>query len=220
MTFKTLCLLAPVAALAVGGCAHHRQTPGEQIVGDTQAAPAPATAPADAAAPVTAAPAPDAAQPAPAPAPTPAPTPVAVAPAPAPAPSTLPATVPTTMESADRGPRIYVAADADDATLLRNWHPVVNQYANGNIIAGPVYRINAPEPRSDRWDDVYAVDLFQTVLTVPQMFGTPFWAFFTPPLTPVEYHGEEFPPSYTVDDPYPYYVDEKVPGTIQMKRNK
>jgi hypothetical protein len=210
MNFKHLLILAPAAAALVVGCQHHRHTPGEQIVGETQAAPAPVAA-ADPNAPVVPPPPPDAAVP-------PPPAPVAEAPAvpPAPAPSTLPATT----EPADRGPRIYVAADADDATLLRNWQPVVNPYANGNVIAGPTYRIIAPPPRSNRWDDVYAVDLFQTVLTIPQMIGTPLWAFVTPPLTPVEYHGEEFPPSYTVDDAFPYYVDEKVPGMIQMKRDK
>jgi hypothetical protein len=50
------------------------------------------------------------------------------------------------------------------------------------------------------------------------MFATPFWMIATPPWTPVEYHGEQFPPSYTVNDPLPYYVDEKVPGMVQMKR--
>ena len=32
------------------------------------------------------------------------------------------------------------------------------------------------------------------------------------------YHGEQNPSSYTVDDPLPYYENEKVPGMIQMKR--
>jgi len=124
------------------------------------------------------------------------------------------------MESADRGPRVYVAADADDATLFRNWQPVVNAYPSGNVLAGPVYRISPPPPRSDRWNDVFAIDIFQTVLSFPQMVATPFWMICTRPLTPVEYHGEQYPPSYTVDDPLPYYVDEKVPGMIQMKRDK
>ena len=134
--------------------------------------------------------------------------------------TTGPATTPMTYTTVDRGPRIYVAADADDATVLRNWKPTVNYYASGHVIAGPVYRITAPPPRSDRWDDVLAVDWYQTVLTVPQMIATPFWMINTPPLTPVEYHGEVFPPSYTVDDPLPHYVNEKVPGILELKRDK
>jgi hypothetical protein len=133
-------------------------------------------------------------------------------------PATTPATAP--YATVDRGPRIYVAADADDATLLRNWKPTVNYYASGRVIAGPVYRIIAPPPRSDKVDDVLAVDWYQTILTVPQMIATPFWMINTPPLTPVEYHGEVFPPSYTVDDPLPYYVNEKVPGILELKRDK
>jgi hypothetical protein len=151
------------------------------------------------------------------------------------APATAPATVPTTVASTttgpatsplaatspvDRGPRIYVAADADDATLLRNWPTSVNYYPSGHVIAGPVYRIIAPPPRSDKVDDVLAVEWYQSVLAVPQMLATPFWMINTPPLTPVEYHGEVFPPSYTVDDPLPYYVNEKVPGILELKREK
>lgn len=135
-------------------------------------------------------------------------------------PATTPATTTSAYTSVDRGPRIFVAADADDATLLRNWKPTVNYYASGRVIAGPVYRITAPPPRSDKWDDVLAVDLYQTVLAAPQMIATPFWMINTPPLTPVEYHGEVFPPSYTVDDPLPYYVNEKVPGILELKRDK
>jgi hypothetical protein len=131
-----------------------------------------------------------------------------------------PATTPVSTAPVDRGPRIYVAADADDAARFRNWPVVVNQYANGDTLAGPTYRIIAPPPRSDRWDDVYAVDFFQTALTFPQMVGTPIWMLFTPPWTPAVYHGEQNPSSYTVDDTLPYYENEKVPGMIQMKRDK
>jgi hypothetical protein len=123
-----------------------------------------------------------------------------------------------TIASAARVPGLYVAADADEATRFRNWRPVANYYPSGHSISGPVYRIIVPPPRSDRWDDVFATDIFQTVMTIPQMFGTPFWMVVTPPWTPVEYHGETFPPSYTVDDPLPYYQNEKVPGIAQMKR--
>jgi hypothetical protein len=114
--------------------------------------------------------------------------------------------------------RRYTSADADAATRFRNWPISVNEYSNGNVFAGPVYRVIAPPPRSNRWDDTYATDLFQTGLTIPQMLATPIWMLFTPPCTLVEYHGEQYPPSYTVDDPLPYYVDEKVPGIYQMKR--
>lgn len=134
--------------------------------------------------------------------------------------TTGPATTPATTSPVDRGPRIYVAADADDATLLRNWRTSVNYYPSGRVIAGPTYRIMAPPPRSNKVDDVLAVEWYQTFLTVPQMLATPFWMIGTPPLTPVEYHGEVFPPSYTVDDPLPYYVNEKVPGMLELKRDK
>jgi hypothetical protein len=134
--------------------------------------------------------------------------------------TTGPATTPATTSPADRGPRIYVAADADDATLLRNWPISVNYYPTGRTVAGPVYRINAPPPRSNTTGDVLAVEWYQTVLAVPQFLATPFWMLATPPLTPVEYHGEVFPPSYTVNDPLPYYVNEKVPGTVDLKREK
>jgi hypothetical protein len=129
-----------------------------------------------------------------------------------------PATAPVSAGPVDRAPRSYVAADADDATLLRNWPVAVNTYPSGHVIAGPVYRIMAPPARSNSTSDVYATDLFQTVLTVPQMIATPFWMFATPPWTTVEYHGDQFPPSYTVNDPLPYYIDERVPGVLQLKR--
>jgi hypothetical protein len=197
MKIKTLLITVSLGALAAGCQMGHHRTPGEQIVMATPPQPAePAPAPADATPPTT-----------------PAPAPVAVAPA-------APATTPASTAPADRGPRLHVAADADEAARFRNWPVVVNQYSNGNVIAGPAYRITAPPPRSNRWDDVYAVDLFETVLSFPQIVGTPIWMLGTPPWTPVEYHGEEFPPSYTVDDPFPYYENEKVPGTIQMKRDK
>jgi hypothetical protein len=115
--------------------------------------------------------------------------------------------------------RNYVAADADLATRLRNWPISTNYYANGSAIAGPVYRIEAPPPRSNRWDDVYAEDFFQSYIITPgQMIATPIWMLFLHPNTPVVYHGETFPPSYNVDNPLPYQPRKDVPGIIQMKR--
>jgi hypothetical protein len=134
---------------------------------------------------------------------------VAVAPATTPA-STAPASMPVGN---------YVAADADLATRLRNWPVSTNYYASGQAIAGPVYRIEAPPPRSNRWDDVYAEDLFQTLIITPvQMGATPVWALLVKPNTPIVYHGDTFPPSYNVDNPLPYYETETVPGMIRMKR--
>jgi hypothetical protein len=218
MKMKLLLVTASLTALAAGCQVHHR-SPGEQILmsaprgtGNTSVATAAEpSAPTPAVGDTSAAAAPAPAVTEPAPVPTPAP--VAVAP-------TAPATTPVSTAPVDRGPQGYVAADADDATRMRNWPLTVNLYANGDTLAGPTYRIIAPPPRSDRWDDVYAVDLFQTALTFPQMVATPFWMLVTPPFTPVVYHGEQYPPSYTVDDPTPYYVNEKVPGMIQMKRDK
>jgi hypothetical protein len=219
MKIKTLLVTASIAGL-IAGCQTHHHTPGEQILMSaprgpatetTVASTAPAPAPTDttAAAPVT-----PVAPTAPETPVTPAPV-VVVTPA-----ATGPATTPASTAPADRGPWVYAAADADDATRFRNWPISVNQYANGDVLAGPTYRIIAPPPRSDRWDDVYAVDFFQTALTFPQMVATPIWMFVTPPWTPVVYHGEQYPSSYTVDDPLPYYENEKVPGMIQMKRDK
>ena len=212
MKIKTLLVTASITALAAGCQMGHHRTPGEQILmsaprgtgGESAVAtaPAPTPAPTDTGAAA------------------PTPTPVVTEPAPVAVTPTGPATTPVSTAPVDRGPQIYVAADADDATRFRNWPPVVNQYANGDTLAGPTYRIIAPPPRSDRWDDVYAVDLFQTALSFPQIVGSPFWMLGTPPFTPVVYHGEQFPPSYTVDDPFPYYENEKVPGMIQMKRDK
>jgi hypothetical protein len=114
---------------------------------------------------------------------------------------------------------VYVAADADEATRLRNWPLSENLYASGHFIAGPVYRINAPPPRSDRISDIVAVELLQTPIAAVQMIVTPIWAIFTPPLTPIEYHGEQNPPSYTVDDVTPFYPrTEKTPGIVNMQR--
>jgi hypothetical protein len=208
MNMKALILLAPLAVLAAGCQIGHKHTAGEEIVMSSKdGAPVeePVTRPATTIVAVATAPVVT----------SPATGPTVVA-----TPATTPATTAATTSPADRGPRIYVAADADDATLLRNWRPVANYYPSGHAIAGPTYRIIAPPPRTNHWTDTYAVDLFQTVLTLPQMIGTPIWAIVTPPWTPVEYHGEQFPPSYTVDDPLPYYVNEKVPGIIQMKRDK
>ena len=134
---------------------------------------------------------------------------VAVAPATTPA-STAPAVMPL---------RNNVAADADEATRMRNWPVSTNYYASGAAVAGPVYRIEAPPPRSNRWDDVYAEDLFQTlVLTPVQMVATPIWMIFTKPNTAIVYHGDTFTPSYNVDNPLPYYETEKVPGMVRMQR--
>jgi hypothetical protein len=139
-----------------------------------------------------------------------------------PPPSTIastPSTTPAARSSpAERGPRLYVAADADEATRIRNWRPVTNYYPTGNVIAGPTYRIEVPPPRTNRASDIYLMDLAQTFMVVPQSLATPFWMFITPPNTPVEYHGEVYPPSYTVDDPYPYYQNEKVPGVLELTR--
>ena len=129
-----------------------------------------------------------------------------------------PATAPAATGPVERAPRSYVAADADEATLLRNWPVSVNYVPSGHAVAGPVYRVLVPPPRSNGKGDVYVQDLAQTVATIPQMFATPFWMFVTPPWTPVEYHGDQFPPTYTANDYLPYYVDEKVPGIVQMKR--
>ncbi len=134
---------------------------------------------------------------------------VAVAPATTPA-STAPAVMPV---------RNYVAADADQATRMRNWPVSTNYYASGQALAGPVYRIQAPPARSNRWDDVYAEDLFQSIVITPiQMIATPIWMVFTKPNTPIVYHGDTVPPSYNVDNPLPYYETEKVPGTVRMQR--
>jgi hypothetical protein len=195
---KTFVLLASIAALA--GCQHaHKPAPMAQATPAETENLTPATSPTTVA--------------------------VATAPVLAPTPSASataagPATTPATTSPADRGPRIYVAADADDATLFRNWKPSVNFYPSGHAIAGPVYRIIPPPPRSNSTSDVVAVDLFDTVLAIAGQVGAPIGMLMVPVWTPVEYHGEQFPPSYTVNDPLPYYVDEKVPGIIQMKREK
>ncbi|HEY7116033.1 MAG TPA: hypothetical protein VH475_05585 [Tepidisphaeraceae bacterium] len=191
---KTFVLLASIAALT--GCQHaHKPAPVAQASPAETENLAPSTGP----------------------------TTVAVATAPVLAPSAAagPATTPVAATApADAGPHVYVAADADDATLRRNWKPSVNFYPSGHAIAGPVYRMIPPPPRSNSLDDVVTVDLFDTVLAIAGQVGTPIGMLIVPPWTPVEYHGEQFPPSYTVNDPLPYYVDEKVPGIIQMKREK
>jgi hypothetical protein len=193
-TMKTSSLLMLLVSITACGCqAWHKSSPTAHKPAATQSdlALAPETTPAT---PPTLTP--------------PEPRAVVIAPATTPA-STTPAAMPK---------RNYVAADADEATRLRNWPVSINGYPSGRVIAGPVYRINAPPPRSDRWDDVVAEDLFQTALTPIQMLATPFWAIFTPPYTAVEYHGETFPPSYTADNPLPYYENEQVKGIVQMKR--
>jgi hypothetical protein len=130
-----------------------------------------------------------------------------------------PATTPASTAPAEMAVRNNVAADADEATRLRNWPVSTNYYASGQALAGPVYRIQAPPPRSNRWDDVYAEDLFQSMVITPvQMIATPIWMVFTKPNTPVVYHGDTFPPSYNVDNPLPYYETEKVPGIAKMQR--
>jgi hypothetical protein len=223
MNMKALILLAPLAVLTAGCQIGHKHTAGEEIVmSSKEASPVgePVTRPATTTVAVATAPAPVTGAAADVTTSGKGTGVVAAAPTTGPTVVATPATTPATTSPADRGPRIYVAADADDATLLRNWRPVANVYPSGHAIAGPTYRIIAPPPRSNDWTDTYAVDLFQTFLSLPQMIGTPVWAVVTPPWTPVEYHGEQFPPSYTVDDPLPYYVNEKVPGMIQMKRDK
>jgi hypothetical protein len=199
MHMKTLIVSTAMLSLAAGCQMGRHHTPGEQIVMS-----APRTSQPD-----TTAPAPE---PAPTPDVKPAPTPEPVAVVPS------PATIPASTAPAQPSPRRYTAADADAATQFRNWPITTNEYANGNVFAGPVYRVIAPPPRSNRPKDTYATDFFQTFLTVPQMFATPVWMLFTPPGQTVEYHGDQFPPSYTVDDATPYYVDEKVPGIFRMTR--
>ena len=113
---------------------------------------------------------------------------------------------------------VNLAPGADQAALLRGWNPVVTHYQNGNVIAGPAYRLSPPPAASNRQVDTTAVDLYATVLAVPQFFATPIWMCFTPPLTEVQVHGEEFPPSYTLDDP----IDtsrEKSLGMIKLTRD-
>jgi hypothetical protein len=201
-------LIACVLAATSAGCQWRNRSAGEMVI----TADAPPTAPADAAAQ--------------SPAVTGDVTPPVVTPA---IPTTAPKEIvtsagPTTVTSTLVPPTtfvtpVYVAADADEATRLRNWPVSENLYASGHFIAGPVYRINAPPPRSDRISDIVAVELLQTPITAVQFVATPIWMLFTPPLTPVEYHGETNPPSYTVDDVLPFYPrTEKTPGTVNMQR--
>ena len=146
----------------------------------------------------------------------PAPTvrePVATAPVTtAPVVTTSPATRSATT-LAVRGTRVHVAADADEAARLRNWPVSVSYYANGNVVAGPTYRfVPAPPKTTNWWDEVLLHESATTALSLPQMVATPIWMLFTSPFKKVEYHGEEVPPSYTVDEKVPYYENEKVPG--------
>ena len=104
-----------------------------------------------------------------------------------------------------------LAPGADEAARLRGWRRSTAFYQNGNTVAGPVYRLLPPQPLTQRPVDVQFADYYQTALTVPQFFVTPFWMLMTPPLTEVKYTGEEFAPSYTLDDP----IDQsrvKTPG--------
>ena len=164
------------------------------------------------------------------PAPEPSPSqPKVEAPVPTPVPAPVPATVPATTRATaatttvaptrtpttlvTRGTRIHVAADADDAARLRNWPVSVVYYSSGNTVAGPVYRFIPAEPKTNNWwDAVLLHESATTALTVPQFIATPIWMLFTSPWKKIEYHGEEVPPSYTVDEKVPYYTNEKVPG--------
>jgi hypothetical protein len=161
--------------------------------------------------------------PAPAPAPPTRTVTVATAPttrttAPAPATTTATPTMPATsitIEPASRSGRragVYVAADADNATRLRDWPISVVYYQNGNVIAGPVYRWIPAEPKTDRYGDLIFHEAATTALSLPQFLAAPLWMFITPPWRAIEYHGEEVPPSYTVDEKVPYYKKEKVPA--------
>ena len=134
------------------------------------------------------------------------------------APSTRPATTSTAIIQTLPVRRVVMADDADQATKLRGWNNVVATYANGNVIAGPVYRLNPPPPRSQNLDDVVAIELYSTFLAFPQMLATPIWMFQTRPDAKIEYHGDEIPPSYNVDQALPYYETEKVPGIVDLKR--
>jgi len=129
-----------------------------------------------------------------------------------------PATIPVATRAVAVSLGNYVAADADEATRARNWPVSVNYYPSGHGIAGPVYRIIPPHPRSNKLDDIYVSEFFASMLTIPQMLATPFWAIYTRPNTPVEYHGDTIPPSYNVDRPLPYYENENVPGMFDMTR--
>jgi hypothetical protein len=128
-------------------------------------------------------------------------------------PATTGAATATMTPTRRRPTGVFAAADADEATRLRNWPISVAYYGNGNVIAGPVYRFIPAEPKSDKyWDRVLLHEGATTALFLPQTLITPFWFLITPPWRSIEYHGEEVPPSYTVDEKVPYYETEKVPG--------
>jgi hypothetical protein len=144
-------------------------------------------------------------------------------PEPAPTVVTRPTTGVSTQPIAATGPtsrpeRIWVTADADTATRMRNWKPAVSYYASGNTIAGPVYRILPPEPRTRGTDDIMWMEGYTDALAIGGLVLAPVWMLFTPPLTPVEYSGVEFPPSYTLTEPRPDDGARKVPGMIQLRR--
>ena len=78
--------------------------------------------------------------------------------------------------------------------------------------AGPAYRWIPAEPKTDKYGDFLLHESATTGLAAGQVILTPLWMLVTPPWRAVEYHGEQIPPSYTVDERVPYYVREKVPG--------
>lgn len=127
-------------------------------------------------------------------------------------------TQPTTLAATAPVAAVRLAPGADDAARLRNWNATVAYYANGNVIAGPVYRLTPAPPKTEGYWDVASNEALQTAAAAGQLAVTPLWVFVTPPWTAVEYHGEEYPPSYSLNDPLPYYVDEKVPGSVKLTK--
>lgn len=127
-------------------------------------------------------------------------------------------TQPTTLAATAPAVAVRLAPGADEASRVRSWNPTVSYYANGNVIAGPVYRLTPAPPKTEGYWDVASNEALQTVAAAGQLAVTPLWVFVTPPWTAVEYHGEEYPPSYSLNDPLPYYVDEKVAGSVKLKK--
>lgn len=134
------------------------------------------------------------------------------------APTTSLSTQPATLAAPATARVNAQAPGADPATHVRNWNQSIAYYANGNVVAGPLYRIDPAPPATNSSKDVTLNEALRSALVVPQLVATPFWIFVTPPNTAVEYHGDEFPPSYTLTDPLPYYVDEKVPGMVKLTK--
>ncbi|MEZ0266190.1 MAG: hypothetical protein ACAI43_15780 [Phycisphaerae bacterium] len=184
----TRTLLTAVALVALTtGCAQRQKTAGERMLNVPPAQPT-AVAQAPVAPPVVDTPTPAA----PATPVTPA-VPATVSTQPAPGVTTAAAVPPVDPSQ--------LAPDADQAARLRGWNRTTALYQNGNVIAGPVYRYLPPAPRSNRPADVQFSDFAQTALAVPQFIATPFWMLITPTQLEVLYTGEQFAPSYTLDDP-------------------